>query len=124
MYLIVFLYVLNDVTLYKESLYLLTYLLTYLPLGSRLWCLTVSFSLFHWCPGSGVVLGCIDSGTLTYFYRLHKLGTPKVLQIDERTDGRMDRQMGGRTDGRGGPTTTPAFAKETQVRTEEMTGDS
>ena len=30
-------------------------------LGSRLWCLTVSWSLFHWYPGSGVVLDCIDS---------------------------------------------------------------
>ena len=27
----------------------------------RLWCLTVSLSLSHWYPGSGVVLGCIDS---------------------------------------------------------------
>ena len=26
------------------------------PLGSRLWCLTVSLSLSHWYPGSGVVL--------------------------------------------------------------------
>ena len=30
-------------------------------LGSCLWCLTVSLSLFHWYPGSGVVLDCIDS---------------------------------------------------------------
>ena len=29
--------------------------------GSRLWCLTVSLSLSHWYPGSGVVLDCIDS---------------------------------------------------------------
>ena len=34
-------------------------------------------------------------------YRLHKLGTPKVL----------------RTDGQSGPTTRPAFAKATQVKT-------
>ena len=27
-----------------------------LSLGSRLWCLYVSLSLSHWCPGSGVVL--------------------------------------------------------------------
>ena len=33
------------------------------PLGSRLWCLTVSLSLSHWYPGSGVVLDCIDSWT-------------------------------------------------------------
>ena len=31
------------------------------PLGSRLWCLTVSLSLSHWYSGSGVVLDCIDS---------------------------------------------------------------
>ena len=34
------------------------------PLGSRLWCLTMSLSLSHWCPGSGVVLDCIDSWSL------------------------------------------------------------
>ena len=34
------------------------------PLGSRLWCQTVSLSLFHWYPGSGVVLDCIDSWIL------------------------------------------------------------
>ena len=32
-----------------------------LPLGSRLWCLTVSLSLSHWYSGSGLVLDCIDS---------------------------------------------------------------
>ena len=32
-----------------------------LPLGSRLWCPTVSLLLSHWYPGSGVVLDCIDS---------------------------------------------------------------
>ena len=37
-------------------------------------------------------------------YRLHKLGTPKVLGTD------------GRTDGRSGPITRPAFAKATQVK--------
>ena len=31
------------------------------PLGSRLWCITVSLSLSHWYPGSGVVFDCIDS---------------------------------------------------------------
>ena len=34
------------------------------PPGSRLWCLTVSLSLSHWYPGSGVVLDCIDSWSL------------------------------------------------------------
>ena len=37
------------------------------PLGSRLWCITVSLSFFHWYPGLGVVLGTIsDLYTLTY----------------------------------------------------------
>ena len=31
------------------------------PLGSRLWCLTVSLLLSHWYPGSGVVLDGINS---------------------------------------------------------------
>ena len=31
------------------------------PLGSRLWCLTVSLSLSHWYLGSGVKLDCTDS---------------------------------------------------------------
>ena len=34
------------------------------PLGSRLWCLTLSLSLSHWYPESGVVLDCIDSWSL------------------------------------------------------------
>ena len=34
------------------------------PLGSRLWCLTVSLSLSHRYPWSGVVLDCIDSWSL------------------------------------------------------------
>ena len=34
------------------------------PLGSRMWCPTVSLSLSHWYPGSGVVLDFIDSGSL------------------------------------------------------------
>ena len=33
-------------------------------LGSRLWCLTVSLSLSHWYPESGMVLDCIDSWSL------------------------------------------------------------
>ena len=31
------------------------------PLGSRMWCITVSLSLSRLYPGSGVVLDCIDS---------------------------------------------------------------
>ena len=34
------------------------------PLGSRLWCLTVSLSRSHWYPGTGVLLDCIDSWSL------------------------------------------------------------
>ena len=34
------------------------------PLGSRLWCITVSLSLSYWYPGSGVVLDCIHSWSL------------------------------------------------------------
>ena len=53
-------------------------------------------------------------------YRLHKLGTPKVLRTDgrtdRRTDGQTDGQTDGRPDGRSGPTTRPAFAKGTQVK--------
>ena len=37
------------------------------PLGSRLWCLIVMFSLSHWYPGSGMVLECIDSWSLSPF---------------------------------------------------------
>ena len=32
-----------------------------LPFGSCLWGLIVKLSPFHWYPGSGVVLDCIDS---------------------------------------------------------------
>ena len=34
-------------------------------LGSRLWCLTVSLSVSHWYPGSGVVLDYIFAPLLT-----------------------------------------------------------
>ena len=37
-------------------------------------------------------------------YRLHNFGTPKVLRMDEQTDGRS------------GPTSRPTFAKGTQVK--------
>ena len=43
------------------------------PLGSRLWCLTVSLSLSHWCPGSGVVLNCIDAWSLHPYLLLFQL---------------------------------------------------
>ena len=35
------------------------------PYGSRLWCITVSVSLSHWYPGSGVV-SLPDLCTLTF----------------------------------------------------------
>ena len=41
-------------------------------------------------------------------YRLHKLGTPKVLRKDRRRDGQKGRCSG--------PTTRPAFAKATKVK--------
>ena len=48
------------------------------PLGSRMWCLTVSLSLFHWYPGSGVVLDCIDSWSL-HSYFLHSQRTQRLI---------------------------------------------
>ena len=33
----------------------------FLPLGSRLWCITIGLSLSHRYHGSRVVLDCIDS---------------------------------------------------------------
>ena len=46
-----------------------------LPLGSLLWCLTVSLSLSHWYPGSGVVLDLSipDLCTFTYFIERRNL---------------------------------------------------
>ena len=41
------------------------------PLGSRLWCLTVSLSLSHWYPWSGVELDCIDSWSLHLYLLLY-----------------------------------------------------
>ena len=35
------------------------------PIGSHLWCIIVSLLLSHWYPGSGVVLDCIDSWSLS-----------------------------------------------------------
>ena len=43
------------------------------PLGSRLWCLTVSWSLSHWYFGSGVVLDCIHSWSLHPYLLSHKI---------------------------------------------------
>ena len=42
------------------------------PLGSLLWCLTVSLSLSHWYPGSGtyLIVSIPDLCTLTYFKSL------------------------------------------------------
>ena len=54
---------------------------------SRFECLTVSLSLSHWYPGSGVVLDCIDSRSLhPYFLSIG----PVVLEerVFENVDGR------------------------------------
>ena len=45
------------------------------PLGSCLWCITVSLSLSHWYLGSGVVLDCINSWSLLPFLLLLKVVT-------------------------------------------------
>ena len=50
------------------------------PLGCRLWCLTVSLSLSHWYPGSGVVLDCIDSWSLHPYL----LRPPFLLTVPRR----------------------------------------
>ena len=52
------------------------------PLGSCLWCLTVSLSLSHWYPGSGVVLDCIDSWSLHPYFV--SLGPSVILRICQR----------------------------------------
>ena len=44
------------------------------PLGSRLWCPTVSLSLSHWYSGSGVVLDCIDSWSLHPYLLWQEIG--------------------------------------------------
>ena len=51
------------------------------PFGSRLWCLTVSLSISHRYPGSGVVLDCFNSWSLHPYLLLVKNGyNIKVLQ--------------------------------------------
>ena len=45
----------------KQDLLLILVLVPQQTFLNRLWCLTVSLSLSHWYPGSGVVLDCIDS---------------------------------------------------------------
>ena len=51
-------------------------------LTSCLWCLTVSLSLSHWYPGSGVVLDCIDSGSLhPYLLCYHFLTKIQLVEI-------------------------------------------
>ena len=71
------------------------------PLGSRLWCLLLSSSLSHWCPGSGVVLDCIDSWSLQpYLLILNQFGPPSahafhwwLWWMDGWTDRQTDRQL-------------------------------
>ena len=50
-------------------------------------------------------------------YRLHKLGTPKVLRTGGQTDGMTD----GHTDAGSGSTTRHAFAKATHVKIPQST---
>ena len=55
--------------------------------GSRLWCLTVSLSLSHGYPGSGVVLYCIDSGSLyPYLLSCSYAHIDRVCIIDYEDD--------------------------------------
>ena len=50
------------------------------PLGSRLWCPTVSLSLSQWYPGSGVVLDCIDNWSLyPYLLQIFKWTTKTYI---------------------------------------------
>ena len=52
------------------------------PPGSRLWCITVSLSLSHWYPGSGVwywIVSIHDLCTLTYFVVCEQLRRSAVL---------------------------------------------
>ena len=63
------------------------------PLSSHLSCLTVSLSLSHWYPGSGVVLDCIDSRSLNPYLLLKALlgkndikrHSPSILYIYEQS---------------------------------------
>ena len=48
------------------------------PLGSHLWCPTVSLLLSHWYPGSDVVLDCIDSWSLHPYLLLHTVQSLKI----------------------------------------------
>ena len=55
------------------------------PLGSRLWCLSVSLSLSHWYPGSGVVLDCIHSWSLHPYLLWHSYHCCRVMHDSTRT---------------------------------------
>ena len=55
------------------------------PLGSRLWCLTVSLSLSHWYLGSGLVLDCIDSWSLHPYYLYIKLGKERQCHVTKQS---------------------------------------
>ena len=49
------------------------------PLGSRLWCLSVSLSLSHWYPGSVVILDYINSWSLHPYLLCHFVFSSKSL---------------------------------------------
>ena len=59
------------------------------PLGSCFWCLTVSLSLSHWYPGSGVVLDCIDSWSLHPYLLCYKLIRISFLHIHDVLTNRL-----------------------------------
>ena len=50
------------------------------PLSSLLWCLIVKLPLSHWYPGSGAVLDCIDSWSLSSFKLLYSLN-PYLMML-------------------------------------------
>ena len=52
------------------------------PLGTRLWCLTVSLSLSHWYPGSGVVLDCINPWSLHPFLLLTLSNISEIKSVE------------------------------------------
>ena len=67
------------------------------PLGSRLWCLTLSLLLFHWYPGSGVVfllLLPLSAGPSLEHYRTEYLqGASEAWLKTGKSDLKMDKNI-------------------------------